>query len=156
MKELYPRLLDSEDSRLVAAHSHDIFDYLSDLHGKRELKPLTKPTSEPVAYYPPCHTRSVYGKSNALEILKLAGIDARPVRYNTCCGIAGTFGFKKGLEGYEVSMAIGETLFSRLKEMRLRRVITESSVCKMQIEHGTGLEVLHPAQALWKLYKTDP
>jgi len=150
LKELYPRLLNSEEARLVATHSHDLFEYLLQMHDKGKLRDFPRATIGPVAYYSPCHTRSVYGKSNALEILKLAGIDARPVRYNTCCGIAGTFGFKKGPEGYDVSMAIGETLFERLKTLGLSQVLTESSVCKMQIEHGTSLPVNHPAVVLWK------
>jgi L-lactate dehydrogenase complex protein LldF len=149
LRELYPRLLDSEEARLVAAHSHDLFEFLLQLQKEGALRAFPAATLEPVGYYSPCHTRSVYGVSNALEILKLAGVDARPVRYNTCCGIAGTFGFKRGPEGYDVSMAIGETLFERLKALGTRQILTESSVCKMQIEHGTGLPVNHPAVILW-------
>lgn len=145
LKELYPRLLNSDEAKLVASHSHDLFEYLLELYGEGKLRSFPEKHVEPVAYYSPCHTRSVYGKSHALEVLKLAGVDARPVRYNTCCGIAGTFGFKEGPEGYDISMAIGETLFERLRAMGLNRVATESSVCKMQIEHGTSLKVLHPA-----------
>lgn len=156
LKELYPRLLNTDEARTVSQHSHDFFEYLLELHSERKLRPFpdTAANPEPVAYYPPCHTRSVYGKSNALEVLKLAGIDARPVRYNTCCGIAGTFGFKEGLEGYDVSMAVGETLFERLKAMQLGRALTESSVCKMQIAHGTSIPVVHPAIVLWELYQS--
>lgn len=153
LKELYPRLLNSAEADLVAAHSHDLFDYLLQLHKDGKLI-LPKAKMEVAAYHSPCHTRSVYGKSQALEILKLIGVDARPVRYNTCCGIAGTFGFKKGAEGYDLSMAVGETLFERLKAMNLHLVLTESSMCKMQIEHGTLLRVIHPAVALWELYQT--
>jgi len=36
--------------------------------------------------------------------------------------------------------------------MNVKLVLTESSVCKMQIEHGTSLKVAHPAVALWELY----
>lgn len=151
LKELYPRLMRSDEAELVAAHSFDLFDYLLKLHREGKLKAFPKSNNSPVAYYPPCHTRSVYGKSNAMEFLRLVGIDARPVRYNTCCGIAGTFGFKKGPEGYDVSMAIGETLFERLRAMGLNQVVTESSVCKMQIEHGTSLPTMHPAIMLWNL-----
>lgn len=154
LKELYPRLLYSEEAKLVAAHSHDLFEYLLQLHDEGKLRAFPRAAAEPVGYYSPCHTRSVYGKSNALEMLKVAGMDARLVRYNTCCGIAGTFGFKRGPEGYDVSMAIGETLFERLKALGSNQILTESSVCKMQIEHGTSLPVNHPAIVLWKLIQS--
>jgi len=153
LKELYPRLLGSDEADTVAAHSHDLFEYLLGLHNESKLKMPDK-EMEPAAYHLPCHTRSVYDKSNALEVLKLAGANIRTVRYNTCCGMAGTFGFKNGLEGYDVSMAVGEKLFDRIKEIDVQLVLTESSVCKMQIENGTGLKVVHPAVALWSLYKT--
>lgn len=155
LRDLYPRLLSSAEADLVAAHSHDLFEYLLQLHEEGRFRvDFPNANTEPAVYYSPCHTRSVYGKSHALEVLKLIGVDARSVRYNTCCGIAGTFGFKEGAEGYDVSMAIGETLFERLKALNLPLVITESSVCKMQIEHGTWLRVLHPATLLWNLYQT--
>jgi len=155
LKDLYPHLLQSSDAELVAAHSHDLFEYLLQLSkdGMVNLG-VHRDQTEPVAYYPPCHTRSTYGNSPVLEVLKAAGVDARVVRYNTCCGIAGTFGFKKGREGYDVSMAVGETLFERLKELDCQLVLTESSVCKMQIEHGTGMRVVHPAVFLLELLQT--
>ena len=153
LNDLYPRLLRSEEADAVAAHSHDLFEYLFALHNEGNLK-MPKKAMEPAVYHSSCHTRSLYGKSSALEVLKLTGADISPVRYNTCCGIAGTFGFKRGLEGYDVSMAVGETLFDRIKGMNRKLVLTESSVCKMQIEHGTALKVVHPAVALWDLYNT--
>ncbi|HXX72856.1 MAG TPA: 4Fe-4S dicluster domain-containing protein, partial [Candidatus Acidoferrales bacterium] len=154
LKELYPRLLGSNDAASVAAHTHDLFDYLIEMHRRIGLK-MPAGKMGPAAYHLPCHTRSVYGKSNALDVLNLVGADIRPVRYNTCCGIAGTFGFKEGAEGYDVSMAIGGTLFERIKSMKVELVLTESSVCKMQIQHGTALKVVHPASALWNLYNNS-
>ena len=154
LKELYPRLLGSNEAASVAAHTHDLFDYLLELHNQIGLR-MPSGKMGPAAYHLPCHTRSVYGKSNALDILSLVGADIRPVRYSTCCGIAGTFGFKEGAEGYDVSMAIGETLFERIQSMNVELVLTESSVCKMQIQHGTGLNVVHPASALWNLYNSS-
>lgn len=85
--------------------------------------------------------------------MKQTGTDIQPVRYDMCCGIAGTFGFKKGTEGYEVSMAIGERLFKRIRAMNVDLVVTESG-SKMQIEHGTSIRVLHPATVLWDAYTT--
>jgi Fe-S oxidoreductase len=156
LRDLYPRLLPSAEAELVAAHSYDLLEYLLHLHEEGRFRvDFPNAKTESAAYYSPCHTRSVCGKSHALEVLKLIGADVRPVRYNTCCGIAGTFGFKEGAEGYDLSMAIGETLIERLKAMNLPLVITESSVCKMQIEHGTSLRVLHPATVLWNMYQSQ-
>ena len=32
-------------------------------------------------------------------------------------------------------------------------VLTESSVCKMHIEHGTSVPVYHPATVFWDAYQ---
>jgi len=85
--------------------------------------------------------------------MKQTGMDIQAVRYDTCCGIAGTFGFKRGAEGYDVSMAIGERLFERIRAMSVDLVLTESSVCKMQIKHGTSIPVVHPATLLSDAYQ---
>lgn len=137
----------------MAAHSHDFFDYLLKMQEEKRLQEgFPNASFGRAAYYPPCHTRSVYGDAPALEVMRQTGAEVCPVRYSTCCGMAGTFGFKKGLEGYEVSMAVGETLFQRIRAVDPDFVMTESGVCKMHIEHRTSLEVVHPAIALWQAY----
>jgi iron-sulfur cluster protein len=156
LRELYPKLLCTTEAGLVATHSHDLFDFLLQLRRDGKLrKDIPNAMDLSAVYYPPCHTRSVYGTSPCYEFLRLAGADLRTVRYRTCCGIAGTFGFKKGAEGYDVSMAVGETLFERIRAMNPSLVITESSVCKMHIEHGTSLGVVHPAIALRNIYGNE-
>ena len=88
--------------------------------------------------------------------MKQIGIDIEPVRYDTCCEIAGTFGFKKSSEGYDVSMAIGERFFERIRAMNIDLAVTESTVGKMQIEHGASIRALDPATALWGVYQRLP
>jgi len=43
---------------------------------------------------------------------------------------------------------VGEPLFELFKESEVDVIITESSVCKMQLEDGTGLKVLHPLELI--------
>ena len=67
-----------------------------------------------------------------------------------CCGISGTYGFKK--ENYERSQAIGHGLFEQIKEVAPDCVATDCETCKWQIEMSTGVTVENPisiiAQAL--------
>ena len=62
--------------------------------------------------------------------------------------MAGTFGLKHGALGYDLSMTVGEPLFELFKESEVDAIITESSVCKMQLEDGTGLQVFHPLELI--------
>jgi Fe-S oxidoreductase len=62
-----------------------------------------------------------------------------------CCGMAGTFGFDA--EHYELSMQIAELkLLPKLRELGNRKLDIASSgaACRMQIQHGAGVEAKHP------------
>ena len=61
---------------------------------------------------------------------------------SSCCGMAGTYGFKK--ENYKYSQAIGEHLFGQIKALSPDFVCCECETCKWQIEMSTGRTVLNP------------
>ena len=60
------------------------------------------------------------------------------------------FGLKAGPLGHALSHAVGEPLFEKFKQAEIDAVVTESSVCKIQLAEGTGLPVYHPLQLLKK------
>ena len=63
-----------------------------------------------------------------------------------CCGIAGTYGFKK--EYYEYSQGIGEPLFRQILDSKVDSVATDCETCKWQIEMSTGVPVENPVSIL--------
>ena len=84
------------------------------------------------------------------DFLTRIGLNVEAVDFQGCCGIAGTYGFKKGPDGFDLSMAIGEELFTKIREMKPNYVVTESSVCKLQIEQGLSLPVKHSLELLYE------
>ena len=81
-----------------------------------------------------------------MAYLKRRGAEVEVIETGTCCGMAGTFGLKAGMLGYELSQAVGEPLFKAFKEAGVEAIITESSVCKIQLLEGTDLKVWHPLE----------
>jgi glycerol-3-phosphate dehydrogenase subunit C len=65
-----------------------------------------------------------------------------------CCGIAGTYGFKR--ENYETSQAIGAPLFRQIEESGADIVVTDCETCKWQIEMSTSKRCEHPITLLAK------
>jgi glycerol-3-phosphate dehydrogenase subunit C len=59
-----------------------------------------------------------------------------------CCGIAGTYGFKK--EHYNDSQKIGESLFRQIRDLKVDMVATDCETCKWQIEMSADVEVQNP------------
>ena len=82
----------------------------------------------------------------SIELLKMIPGLELSVPEQQCCGIAGTFGFKK--EYHELSQKIGSKLFSSLKATGCDYVITDCETCKWQIEAGCSLPVLNPIEVL--------
>ena len=149
-KHVYPKLLDnSEESMLAAEKTFEFFEYLAKLmeEGKLLLPPQIKETRS-FGFHIPCHQRAGSSGNPTLKILRSIGFDVRPIETGTCCGMAGTFGLKHGPLGYDLSTTVGEPLFELFKESEVDAIITESSVCKMQLEDGTGLKVLHPLELM--------
>lgn len=142
----YHHLLNIPDSEEVAKKTFDLFEYLRNLKESGRLNTRFKNLSIKGAYFAPCHLRSLNIGLPALEILSLIpGLHMDPVEAD-CCGLGGTFGFKK--EKYEISQEIGEDLKEAIDRLEPEIVLTDCEGCRMQIRHLTGLKVLHPIQVL--------
>ena len=71
----------------------------------------------------------------------IPGIEFVPLP-SQCCGIAGTYGFKK--ENSEYSQKIGAELFEAIENEHPDVVATDCETCKWQIEMSTGAKVENP------------
>lgn len=99
-----------------------------------------------VAYHTACHMNKLGWAIYSIEMLRMIpGLDLT-VLEQECCGIAGTFGFKK--ENYPYSQKIGEKLFSLIADAAPEVVATDCETCKWQIEMSTGLPVMNPVSIL--------
>ena len=99
-----------------------------------------------VAYHTPCHMEKLgWGVFSEKILRMIPGIEFTLLDSN-CCGIAGTYGFKK--ENYLVSQAIGAPLFEQIKTVNPDAVACDCETCKWQIEMSTGYKVLNPISIL--------
>ena len=99
-----------------------------------------------VAYHTPCHMEKLGWSYYTIELLKMIpGVEVQ-VLDSQCCGIAGTYGFKK--ENYPVSQQIGEGLFKQIEASGADVVVTDCETCKWQIEMSTSKKCEHPISIL--------
>ncbi|MDO5537217.1 MAG: anaerobic glycerol-3-phosphate dehydrogenase subunit C [Desulfovibrionaceae bacterium] len=96
-------------------------------------------------YHAPCHMRALGIGLPGLELLREAGIEIEPANAG-CCGISGSYGFKK--EKHAVSMKVGSELFRVIRESGANTVATECGTCRLQIASATGVRVMHPVSML--------
>ncbi len=99
-----------------------------------------------IAYHTACHMQRMGWQLYSIELLRMIpGLDLQELEQE-CCGISGTYGFKK--ENYERSQAIGSVLFKHIADAHVEAVATDCETCKWQIEMSTGLPVENPISIL--------
>jgi glycerol-3-phosphate dehydrogenase subunit C len=146
IKHEYSRLLAIPGAEEVADRLFDVFEFLRNLRETEKLHTHFRKLSLKVAYFAPCHLRCLGIGLPAFEILQLIpGLEIDNIEAD-CCGLGGTFGFKK--EKYEISQEIGMDLAEAIDRLKPEIVLTDCEGCRMQIRHLTGLKVLHPIQIL--------
>ena len=99
-----------------------------------------------IAYHTPCHMEKMgWGVFSEKLLRMIPGVEFIQLD-SACCGIAGTYGFKK--ENYEASQAIGAPLFEQIRAVNPDIVACDCETCKWQIEMSTGYTVQNPVSIL--------
>ncbi len=139
---------------LWRASTFDFNEFLLDLLAEGSLKRDFKPIPLTLGYHIPCQYRGHRMGKPGLELLDLVPdlklIDSQA----TCCGIAGTYGYKK--EKYQIAMEVGQPLFDFIHETGGPVVVCDSETCRWQITHATGLPAVHPVELLAIAYGFKP
>jgi len=134
----------------VGTRIRETSEFLLDLAEHGELPLDFTPVNLTVAYHAPCQLKGQGMGKPAMALLSLIPgltvVDAQA----TCCGIAGTYGFKK--EKYDVAMAVGKPLFDKVKEVNPELAVCDTETCRWQIAAATGATVVHPVWLLHKAY----
>ena len=99
-----------------------------------------------IAYHTACHMERLGWSCYSVALLRRIPGIRLTLLPSQCCGIAGTYGFKK--ENYAVSQDIGAPLFETIERTEADFVATECETCKWQIEMSTSKQVLHPISIL--------
>ena len=99
-----------------------------------------------IAYHTPCHLEKLGWGIFSVSLLKMIPGVKFTMLDSNCCGISGTYGFKK--ENYEVSQAIGKPLFDQIGQVAPDFVVCDCETCKWQIEMSTGKTVKNPISVL--------
>ena len=133
IRDEYPHLLGvkNEDVReQVELATRYIYRLLSQETGQLEFR---KDKKLRVAYHTPCHMEKLGWAYYSIELLKSIPNVELVLLDSQCCGIAGTYGFKK--ENYKTSQDIGNSLFKQIEESGVDYVVTDCETCKIGRAH---------------------
>jgi FAD/FMN-containing dehydrogenase/Fe-S oxidoreductase len=140
MHALFPH---DEDARRLRAQAFTFGEFLL-----REAKGFQIPRLERRALvHGHCHHKASLGFESEKLLLEQMGLEYEALD-SGCCGMAGSFGFKR--EHYALSLQIGERVL--LPAVRAAAsgtlVLSDGFSCREQIAQATGRRALHLAEAL--------
>ena len=121
--------------------------FISRLVDEGKVRLVFKPDyKRHLCYHTACHMARLGWNVYTINLLRrIPGLQLDILEQN-CCGISGTYGFKK--ENYDLSQQIGSTLFDSVAATGAEAVVTECETCKWQIEMSTPYGVLNPISVL--------
>jgi glycerol-3-phosphate dehydrogenase subunit C len=151
LKQEYPWLDASDDARLVAANTRDLFEYLARLHAEGKLDTRFPRSPGRIAYQMPCHLRAQNLGTKSADVLRLTGAQVEVVE--KCSAVDGTWGLKT--EYFDLSLKLADPLFKGIDAARPDRVATDCPLAGLQIDQGTGRRAVHPIRILAEAYGLD-
>ena len=143
LPEMVPDLVEKHGAGVL----EDAQDFLLECVDRGELVLEDKAAGDlSLIYHAPCHLRAQGNGLPGLRLLqRLKGVSARNADAG-CCGISGSYGFKK--EKYDIAQEIGSELFHVVRESGADFATSECGTCRVQIQHGSGMKALHPVSIL--------
>ena len=148
LKQDYPRMLPTDDTKLVAENTLDLSEYLVQLHERGKLDVNFTQAAGKIRYHQPCHLKAQNIGFKAQELMQLIP-DSEVSRMQCCSGHDGTWSVKK--ENFEASMQVGRPLFKFMRSDDACTV-TDCPLSAVQVEQGTGNKPVHPIIVMARAY----
>lgn len=142
----YQGIMDIPKAKIIAENSYDLHEYILKLVDENYIKPQFQEVSRKLAYHIPCHLRALgIGYPAAKLMSMIPGLDCEIVDDN-CCGLSGSYGFKKSNEATAIS--IGNRAVSRIRKTAATEIVADCGSCRMQLGGLSGLATLDPAEII--------
>jgi glycerol-3-phosphate dehydrogenase subunit C len=150
--------IENDETHRLRAAMWDMMEFLRELNDTGALNCAFQALPMVLPYHVSCQTRAHRMGRPALDVMTLIpGLDIREGRAK-CCGLAGTYGYKA--EKYDIAMKVGQEAFDFVAAQGpdARMVVSDSEICRWQLEHGTGKPARHAVElvaAAYGLYDLD-
>ncbi len=153
IRDEFPDLCTDDDRNNVLYLAENTFlfeEFIAQVHPQKWTELNLENHNTKVLLHVHCYVKALTQTKDFVRCLELCGYDVE-VLDSGCCGMAGSFGYKK--DTYEVSMKIANQrlLPAVNKADELTIICTHGFSCKHQIQDGSGRKVNHPAELVAKV-----
>lgn len=158
----YRRFLSPDVFEQIRAHSFETVEYLWRTLDERRLDAVDFFTASRhslgtrLFYHSHCQQKTIGAAAPTEALLRAVGFDVVTSRVE-CCGMAGSFGYKRDF--YDLSMAVGQDLFNQVRTAEAeggRRTLVATGIsCQEQLHAGFQRKVFHPMELLAEIGNPD-
>lgn len=99
-----------------------------------------------LAYHIPCHLRALRLGYPAADLMAMIPGLTCHVLDDTCCGLNGSYGFKKINEATAVQL--GRRAVSLIKRTGAEAIMADCGSCRMQLGGLSGMEAFDPVEII--------
>lgn len=141
IRDEYPSLFQVLIDPDIRQHIFDLGEYLFKHNSAGRIGLKFKPERKRIAYKVPCHLKAQKIGTPFVDLLKFVP-DLDISIFDTCCGMAGTLGFRK--ESIEFSREVGKPLADAIRNEAPEIVLSDCAACRLRIEAETNITTCHP------------
>jgi glycerol-3-phosphate dehydrogenase subunit C len=142
----YPGILEIPQAKKIAENIYNIHEYIVKLMDEGYLKPQFQEVRRKLAYHIPCHLRALGIGYPAAKLMSLIPGLTCEILDDTCCGLSGSYGFKKSNES--TAIQIGNRAVANIKQTGAGEIVADCGSCRMQLGGLSGLATLDPAEII--------
>ena len=148
LRDEIPRLVPGPDAELVAKHALLFEEYIVQHLDTESLAGKLRSPADKILLHGHCHQKAAGIMSSVEQVLGLLPDTEVGTVESSCCGMAGSFGYKT--DTHAISMKMGELdLFPAVRSREENTlVVADGTSCRHQIADGTQTEALHVARVL--------
>ncbi|MEP1442900.1 MAG: FAD-linked oxidase C-terminal domain-containing protein [Hyphomicrobiales bacterium] len=155
LRDEIPSLLTGDDAKQVAKQAVMLEEYIANQVDQNAIKLDLKQLAEKILLHGHCHQKAFGMMSDLEKTLALIPQTKVETVETSCCGMAGSFGYKS--ETQEVSSQMAE--LNLLPAVRAADdttlIVADGTSCRHQIADGTNREAIHIARVLELALNSD-
>jgi glycerol-3-phosphate dehydrogenase subunit C len=150
----YAGILHVPGGRKIAENTYNVYEYVLPLLGTMAGTGPWGRVDRSVAYHIPCHLKALGIGYPAVKIFEMIEGLTCHVLDDNCCGLAGTYGFKK--RNQETSRKLGQIAASSIRDLKVDALVADCGACRMQLGHFSGLPALDPVEIITEAFEHTP
>ena len=155
LRDEIPSLLSVDDAKEVAECAVMLEEYIANQVDKNTIKLNLKQPAEKILLHGHCHQKAFGMMSDLEKTLALIPETGVETVETSCCGMAGSFGYKSDTQEVSSQMAELNLLPAVRAADKTTLIVADGTSCRHQIADGTNREAIHIARVLELALKND-